>query len=216
MDGWEWKRLQRNATKLKNLEYTIWGTKIVTQTLNKPCLHDIVFPNEKMTHGMEKPEGWQNQLDGKTSKTIPRDEHVSGMRRPARWQYPQKTPAEWEDCGMRRPSGWDHPRDEKTYNMTRTGEWKWEEWKLPTLCVIHDGFSTSLSSGWSNSDLLETSVNSCHSSRDTDLLFISFSAASKNANTWLSPGQEIYNLPKLLKVIPQYCTAHPVLRIKIT
>lgn len=119
MDGWEWKWLQRNATKLKNLEYTIWGTKVVTQTLNKPCLHDIVFPNEKMTHGMEKPEGWQNQLDGKTSKTIPRDEHVSGMRRPARWQYPR---------GLKHPqnektAGWEDPRDEITREMRRLTTW---------------------------------------------------------------------------------------------
>lgn len=113
MDGWEWKRLQRNATKLKNLECTIWGIKIVTQTLNKPCLHDIVFPNEKMTHGMEKPEGWQNQLDGKTSKTIPRDEHVSGMRRPARWQYPQGE----NTRRMRRL------RDEITREMRRLTTW---------------------------------------------------------------------------------------------
>ena len=155
------------------------------------------------------PTGWKSPKDDKTSWMERPAKQSRGMNTSAEWEDPHddnihgvKTPAEREDCGMRRPSGWDHPRDEKTCNMRRTGEWKWEEWKLPTLCVIHDGFSTSLSSGWSNSDLLETSVNSCHSSRDTDLLFISFSAASKNANTWLSPGQEIYNLPKLLQVIP--------------
>lgn len=134
MDGWEWKWLQRNATKLKNLEYTIWGTKIVTQTLNKPCLHDIVFPNEKMTYGMEKPEGWQNQLDGKTSKTIPRDEHVSGMRRPARWQYPRgentrrmRRLRDEKTLGMRSPARWEDLQHEEDRRM------KMRRMKIPYL-----------------------------------------------------------------------------------
>lgn len=52
--------MEKIATECNDIEkfgIHYLGTKIVTQTLNKPCLHDIVFPNEKMTHGMEKPEG---------------------------------------------------------------------------------------------------------------------------------------------------------------
>ena len=117
MDGWEWKRLQQNATKLKNLEYTIWGTKIVTQTLNKPCLHDIVFPNEKMTHGMENPK----------------DDKTSWMERPAKQSRGMNTSAEWEDphddnTHKKHPqnektAGWEDPRDEITREMRRLTTW---------------------------------------------------------------------------------------------
>ena len=62
-------------------------------------------------------------------------------------------------------------------------------------------FGISLSRAHSAWVLLGNWVNSCHSSRETEPLFIIFSVASKNANTWLSPETTPRTLVKPLQTL---------------